>query len=210
MDSTRTKADVQAELDALHEQGKDRRTKEVRDLEAELEAISAPKSAPTSGGHFAPDLKPKGSGKATKYWLGVLPGAPVQNVTIGAVCFPLFTGRNLVIDAKNRKRRISRGEISADDRGPHTYVSSGHTKGEVIELLPEQVEEIKSNLPRKAVAWRDAQRTNGYVFNADSPRVRLHGNEEPLSRFVFMVKQEYATDVWPDPIESLGIEDPDN
>lgn len=213
MDSTtRTQADVQAELDALRAEGKDRRTKEVRDLEAELERMDEMGDGPpkASAGHFSPDLSVAGGGKATKYWIGTLPGAPVQNAVVGGTVFPLFTGKSMVIEDKNRKRRVARGEVDKSDRRPHTFLPGGYMKGKVVDLRADQVAAIKKNLARKAIAWRDHDKTNGYVFNVDSPKVKLFGGEEPLARYVFMVKTPHRSDEWPAPIEALGIEDPDN
>ena len=134
-----------------------------------------------------------GSEPTELYWIGTLPGAPVQNIDLGGVHFPLFCED--VANIAGATQRIRRN-------------------GSVVALSETMIKRVHSALRRKVVRWRGADRRKGFlvVIPTDQERTQMAArgrdrpfrsqpNDEPIGRYVYMVKGERTSDsAFPPPI----------
>lgn len=134
-----------------------------------------------------PDLaNTPGRETAERFWVGTLPGAPVQNIDLGGVDFPLFTENvTLIAGATTRIRN----------------------NGQVVDLTPTQLERIRSALKRKVVRWRDHKKRRGYLVSIPSEEeaaaMKKRGRyrpftaqemDEPVGRYVYIVRGGRTSD----------------
>lgn len=164
--------------------------------------VKAPKSAVT----IETKLPEIAEGQATeRYWVGAMPGCPIQNPTAGGVAFPSFTGEHI---------------NAAGDMLPDKQLS----KGSYVDLTEEQVEVVKIAVLLRMVRFsyggdgdqfergdvenpRPKNRPRAHMVMLDSPRNRdgyryaASRNDVPLARLVYMHNVEAMTvgqqNAWP-------------
>lgn len=123
------------------------------------------------------------------YWVGTLPGCPLQNVTAGGITFPGHTG-----EATN-----SAGDLIPDRDRSHgiiQHLSDKHVQlikaGILLRVMrfgaPER-EDFENaegfpkpkRIPRAHIVMRDSKKMNapGYAYEAQQ-------GDQPLARFVYM------------------------
>lgn len=136
---------------------------------------------------LAPDMgRIPGVEKGERYWVGTLPGAPVQNIDLFGISFPLFSETVAVVAGETSRIRQN---------------------GSVLDLTPSQVEGIKEALKRKIVRWRDAKRRRGFLVTiptpADAEKMAARGrlstftarkDDEPVGMHVYMVRGGRTSD----------------
>lgn len=99
-----------------------------------------------------------------EYHVGTVEGSPFQNVTLGGISFPRFTGGAAVGDPQR--------------------------KGARVRLSPSALAAIKKAVARKVCRWRnlsDGSRV-GVVMNTDSLSYRPQVGDEWLAKYVYCVR----------------------
>ena len=119
--------------------------------------------------------------KTERYWIGTVPTSPIQNVTVGGVCFPRFRG-NPVFDRPG----------DAPDRALEY--------GVFADLTDDQVDAIKKGVAARVVRpiglpdseFDDAEgvarntRKTGQMLMVDGPKYRRQPRDIPLARLLYM------------------------
>ena len=168
------------------------------------------------------------------YWIGALPGMPIEHVEIGGQCFPKM------------EEHITRGAVGETVRAP--------VIGALVRLTADNVRRIRDRLPRTVVRWRDEdadersdreglegvgqsvdavlgepRRRKGYLITipteseiaarraAGRPAnlYQARAGDEPASRYLFAQRctdqsRPGRGDHYPMPLEATGIEFPDS
>lgn len=126
-----------------------------------------------------PDLQRVPGAEATDlYWVGTLPGAPVQNIDVAGVNFPLFTETVSVVGGESQRYRHN---------------------GELVHLSHSKVQAVLSALRHKIVRWKDANKRRGYLVSIPRPdeaeRMTRRGRrfvaqqlDEPVGLYIYMVR----------------------
>lgn len=98
--------------------------------------------------------------KLTEFHVGTRRSCPHQNVTIGGISFPSFTGGALI--GENRRQ------------------------GARVRLSPEQIDRVKRALAGKIVRWTMAGgERRGQLLSVDSPGFAAQAGDEPLAQHVY-------------------------
>lgn len=161
----------------------------------------APKSAVTIETHL-PEIA-EGQ-KTERYWVGSMPGCPIQNPTAGGVVFPYFTGEHI----------NAAGDLLDDKQ---------LSKGTYVDLTEEMVNTVKEGVRLRVVRFDHGEPGDRYedgeVENAAPKGARAHivmldgpknrkgyryapdRKDVPLARYVYMHNAEQMTvahrQVWP-------------
>lgn len=124
-------------------------------------------------------VPPKAAPKATsRYWLGLLPTAPLCFLTVPGATFHRTTGQYVP---------------SGDPEHPYTL---NHSAGGVVDLLPEQVRTIAAYVGQRVVRWRGAPgdlKAGFSVLDMTRGEDGYDGGREsdvPLGRYCYMVKAD--------------------
>ena len=143
---------------------------------------------------LVPDIgNAPGVERTIRCWVGTLPGAPVQNIDLGGVNFPLFTESVSMIAGETQRVRHN---------------------GCVLDLSESKLDRIKSTLKRKVVRWRDQRHRRGYLVTIPTEteaaemlkRGRLrnfkaHPGDEAVGHYVYLVMGGRTSDTdFPPPI----------
>jgi hypothetical protein len=131
--------------------------------------------------------------KTIRCWVGTLPGAPVQNIDLGGINFPLFTESVSMIAGETQRVRHN---------------------GCVVDLAETALERIKAALRKKVVRWRDSKRRRGYLVTIPTEQeaaemakrgrlrnFRAHPGDEAVGHYVYLVMGGRTSDTdFPPPI----------
>lgn len=189
-------------------------------------AMPAPKRV-ARGADLVPDLSKHKAGISTSYWywIGGLPGLPVENVAIGGETFPKMEERVIVTGTETHRSGVI---------------------GALVRLTPEKVKRIREALPRTIIRFTEAKgvfargtgervdvvmgeptRRKGFPitirpeaecieraknnFGVDAYEARPH--DEPAADYLFAalcVDQSRPTrgEYYPDPLSTTGLEWP--
>lgn len=115
------------------------------------------------------DLRVPDDKKVDPFWLGTMPGCPVQNITVAGVSFPLYTG--------NPRQNESTGALM-DPR-----------YGAEVNLRKDQVEKVLKCLPLMVLRLMGpAGKKRGLILWVGSKSYQPQSNDEPLARYVYMAR----------------------
>ena len=142
----------------------DKKRKKVAELRAEAEKIEDDLEGPKYD-------KPTFEDEDTdEYWMGCMAGAPLQNITVGGMSFPLTTDR------------VTPG------KGIRTNRSTG--MGAVAVLTRGQVEKLK-----KAIRDR-ALRPGNPPIKINLKKKKLRRTDRPMGDFVYLMTTDEAADAY--------------
>ena len=132
----------------------------------------------------------KAAGPTRRYWVGVTPDCPVQNITAGGVNFPKFSGSHL--DAA--------GDLLPESERRH---------GIECELTDEQVDLVRKGVSLRVIRLGGVDRTgsefedapetmrpkgrHAQVYMVDSKKYRPAPNDVPVARFLYMHRLDDMT-----------------
>jgi len=167
--------------------------------------------------------------KEFRYWVGVMPSCPVESLDLAGINFPKVNEKLIADPLRTHKKKrkpvvgalvwLTETKIRAmierlprtiirftDDPGQHEEPGTGQNIGDVA-VRPRKGHVV--TIPTaKDVA---ARRAKNKAVNTYTPR----DGDEPAGRYMFAVLCEDQDnpergDYYPDPIETTGIEWPDN
>ena len=100
------------------------------------------------------------------YHIGTLEGCPLQNVTVGGVCFPRYT------------EEVSHNEDS-------NVTTRSRRNGDIVPLSDSQRDFILKRMGSRVVRW-NGSRTRGRVITVESERFNPNKYDDLLSNYLFM------------------------
>lgn len=142
------------------------------------------KSVPVSAITVKPGLPEASKDEPTRtYYMGTLPSCPVQNVTVGGICFHRFHG---YADFKEDGKPDRELQMGKDER-----------------LTEKQVEQIRQSVKVRVVRWlgsdpepgedldpkefeRRRQKRRAIIVPIDGKKTRMLPTDEPLARYLYM------------------------
>ena len=210
------------------------------DSQSQARQQATPRRTQISGRDLSIDTKKRGPAieQSHWYWIGALPGLPVEGAHFGGQCFPKM------------EERVSKSSDGSTIRSP--------VIGALVRLTADNVKRIRDRLPRTVVRWReeepeeredriglaettskggsgksvdavtgDHQRRRGHLITipteAEIAAKRAAGRaanlylpragDEPASRYLFALlchnqEQPGRGDHYPAPLETTGLEWP--
>lgn len=117
----------------------------------------------------------------TRYWMGTVPGCPIQNVTAGGQVFPLFSGTPV---------------FGADGKPDRPL-----TLGTYNDLTASQVEAVCAGIKMRVLRWIGADKKRGVILLRDSKTYRAEPGDEPLAKWVYMTTDERRESLPPPMLE---------
>lgn len=99
-----------------------------------------------------------------EYLVGTKPNCPIQNVSVGGICFPLYNE-----------------DVTVDDAG-QTHRS--RINGAIVKMDKNKYEFVKAKIKSKVIRWRDKNKKIGYIVNIEKNKTLP--NDEPLENYIYI------------------------
>lgn len=154
---------------------------------------------------------PRAEEKLNRYWIGTTPDCPIQNVTVGGICFPRFSGTPTFDDSAVPDRKLDMGQ-HANLSAAHVKFIQKHVSVRVIRILgrePEPGIDDSDRTPskkRRGVLYV----TGGKDSKIDPSRGYVHRvGDIPLGHFLYMHRMDRmaAEDLTTFPPETMEDEE---
>ncbi len=137
----------------------------------------------------------KTSGPRKEYWLGLLPTAAHAWISIGGISFTKYTNPAVGKDKETglAKRRYQTGSFVKLTQAEFDRVMERLSK-KVYRVVRKV--DVKKGEDKEEDDKGDRRRAKAFVYNVDNARYTRSPNDQPLAKYVYMMKSEDAKGEW--------------